>query len=163
MLNTAMSGEELQELLGQTIQEMMERVAGIRIHPGKPSSEKDVCTVYAAFERGFHSGVSLCADLSVFVRLTRHIMQEEKVSSEDVEDFTKEFFNVVCGKIAAKLYRITRVASRFGPPVFCHGRYEPENQREDFVIHYSSDHNEGVQLIHHVTSIQEQIDEWGIL
>lgn len=148
-MNTAMPPEHLQEVFDQIVQEVTEQVAGIRLVQGESAPSGEVCTVHADFSRGFHSGVSLCADTALFVRLTQQMMRQEDITPENVEDFTKEYFNVLCGQIAVKMFQATRVASRFCIPHFHSGRYEPEGSREHFVLSYTSDRNEDAQLIHH--------------
>ena len=136
----------MQDLFDQVTKEVTEKVGGIRLYEGESSLEEDSCTVYAAFARGFHSSLALCADTVMFTRLAQSMLQAEEVTQQDVEDFTKEYFNVLCGHIASRLFQVTKVASRFGIPEFYTGRYQPENQREQFAICYSSDKNEGARL-----------------
>ena len=74
--------------------------------------------------RGAESGRNpRLPEAAMFVRLTRGMMQREDVTDRDVEDFTKEYFNVLCGHIVSRLFRETRVPARFSPPVFRRGRY----------------------------------------
>ena len=91
----------------------------------------------------------------MFVRLTRGMMQREDVTDRDVEDFTKEYFNVLCGKVAGAMFQATQVPAHFGPPAFYHGRYEPEGREAQFVLTYCDEHSEGAQLIHHVACPRE--------
>ncbi len=156
-MDTVVPQEELRKVFDQITRDITEKVAGIRLYEGSVPLGCDIYTVYATFEGGFHSSLSLCTEASMFTRLTKHIMQEEEVTPEDVENFTKEFFNVLCGNISAKLFQITRVASRFGVPGFCRGRYEPSDRKSQFVLTYFSDQNEGAQLTHH-TFCSEQTD-----
>lgn len=148
-MDTAMSEEKLQDVFDQVTREVTEKVAGIRLCEGAADSPgENICTVHAAFARGFHSSLALCADTAMFTRLTQSMLQEEEVTEQDVEDFTKEYFNVLCGHIASRLFQVTKVASRFGIPEFYNGRYQPKNQKEQFAICYFSDKNEGARLIH---------------
>lgn len=147
-MDTVMSEEKLQDVFDQVTREITEKVGGIRLCVGDTSLQEDSCTVHAAFARGFHSSLALCADTAMFTRLTQSMLQAEEVTQQDVEDFTKEYFNVLCGHIASRLFQVTKVASRFGIPEFYNGRYQPENQREQFAICYSSDKNEGARLSH---------------
>ncbi len=147
-MDTVMSEEKLQDVFDQVTREVTEQVAGIRLCEGDGSLEEDSCTVHAAFARGFHSSLALCADTAMFTRLTQSMLQAEDVTEQDVEDFTKEYFNVLCGHIASKIFQVTKVASRFEVPQFYNGRYQPANQKEQFTICYSSDKNEGARLSH---------------
>lgn len=147
-MDTVLSEEKLQDVFDQVTREVTEKVGGIRLSVGDSSLEEDSCTVHAAFARGFRSSLALCADTAMFTRLTQSMLQAEEVTRQDVEDFTKEYFNVLCGHIASRLFQVTKVASRFGIPEFYTGRYQPEDQKEHFTICYSSDKNEGARLIH---------------
>lgn len=148
-MNTAIPQEVLDTIFDEVARQVTETVAGIRLFRGNTMPNGEIYTVYSAFERGFCSSLSLSAEASVFIRLTQNIMENPQVTQQDVEDFTKEYFNVLCGNIASKLFQITKVASRFEIPSFRRGHYQPENHQDELVIHYSSDKNEGVQLTHH--------------
>ena len=75
---------------------------------------------------------------------------EELLEPEDLEEFGKEYLNVLCGRIASAMFQATRIPAHFNPPVFYHGHYEPEGREIQFVLTYSNEYNEGAQLIHHV-------------
>jgi chemotaxis protein CheY-P-specific phosphatase CheC len=83
------------------------------------------------------------------------MLNAEHITAEDLEDVAKEYFNVLCGHIAAALYKATHVSVRFSVPSFHWGRYSPENHKEQFVIRYTSGRNEAVELVHHVPVSQK--------
>jgi len=142
--------KRLKEVFDQVTREVTRQAAGIRLYEGAKEPAGQLCTVYAEFQRGFHTGISLCADASMFVRLTRHMMKREDVSPQDVEDFSKEYFNVLCGHIATGIFRATKVAPRFSTPAFFHGCYTPDGHATHFILNYTSDEQENVQLTHHM-------------
>ena len=148
-MDAILSKKNMQEVFDEIIREVTEKVAGIRLYQEDSLLKEDLCTVYTAFNRGFQFNLSLCADLTMFTRLTQNMLQAEEVMPQDVEDFTKEYFNVLCGYIASRLFQTTKIASRFSVPIFCSGRYLPDDLREQFIISYSSDKNESAQLIHY--------------
>ena len=145
-MRVSISQEELKDVLDQVIREVTEKVAGIRIYEGEVSPGEDLWTVYATCEGGLHFTLSLCSEAYVFTRLTRHIMQEKNVTGQNVEEFTKDYFSVLCGNIAARLFQITRVASHFGAPVFSRGCARPKGGQRDFVLSYFSEQNECAQM-----------------
>lgn len=149
-MNTAMSQKELEEMLDQAVQEVTEQTAGVRLYPNEDTLGEDLCTVHISFNKGFHTSLSLCADTALLSRMARNVFGEEAPTSQDLEDFSKEYLNVLCGKIAAVLFRTTRIAARFGTPVFYRGRYTPDNHQMQFMLTYADEHQDGVQLIHHV-------------
>lgn len=141
--------EGLKEVFDQVICRMTEKVAGISLCQGELLPAGELCTVYTAFGEGLGgcASISFCAEESLFTRLTQHMMQEEEVAPQDVEDFAKEYFNMVCGQISYRLFQVTNVASRFGIPDFQRGHYVPEGHRECFCLSYTSDGNENARLL----------------
>ena len=154
-MNHAMTKEALAEILDQALQDVTERTAGVRLHQGDQPPGEDLCTVHITFDKGFGTSLTLCADTSLLVRMARNSFHEDAVSQEDLEEFSKEYFNVLCGKVVGAMFRATQVSAHFGAPVFYHGRYEPQGQEAQFVLTYSDGHSEGAQLIHHVPRAQE--------
>ncbi|MDE6260020.1 MAG: hypothetical protein K2M42_04050 [Oscillospiraceae bacterium] len=149
-MNTVITKERLEQILDQALQDVTERTAGVRLNQGDQPPGEDLCTVHITFDKGFSTSLTLCADTSLLSRMARNSFHEEELEPEDLEEFTKEYFNVLCGKIAGAMFQATRVPAHFSPPTFYHGRYEPEGQEVQFVLTYSDEHREGAQLIHHV-------------
>lgn len=149
-MNRALAKEELERILDQAVQDVTERTAGVRLHQGEQSPGEDLCTVQITFDKGFETSLTLCADTGLLYRMACNSFHEESVTPEDLEEFSKEYFNVLCGRIAGAMYRVTQVPAHFDPPLFYHGRYEPEGREIQFVLTYSNDDFGGAQLIHHV-------------
>lgn len=148
-MNQNLTKDCLTEIFDQVVRDITRREAGIVLQPDAPPLKGELCTVYTVFDKGYRASLSLCAERSIFVRLTRHMMDREDVTLQDVELFAKEYFNVLCGHIATELYQITKVPARFGVPVFYQGRYTPKDHLEHIVLTYSNDEEERAQLIHH--------------
>ncbi len=155
-MNRALAKEELERILDQAVQDVTERTAGVRLHQGEQSPGEDLCTVQITFDKGFKTSLTLCADTKLLYRMACNSFHEESVSSEDLEEFSKEYFNVLCGRIAGAMYHATQVPAHFDPPVFYHGRYEPEGSEIQFVLTYSNERFGGAQLIHHVPCSDER-------
>lgn len=155
-MDTALNQRELEVVFDQVVREVTEKAAGVRLCSCVEPPGGNLCTVYAAFKKGFHSSVSLCADTGVLTRMTRTVVRSETITNQDLEDFTKEYFNLLCGQIAAALFRVTHVASRFGLPSFYEGRFEPEGQERQFELNYSAGQQEGMQLVHHVPQFDQE-------
>ncbi len=149
-MNRALTQEELERILNQAVQDVTERTAGVCLHQEDKSPGEDLCTVQITFDKGFQTSLTLCADTSLLYRMARNSFHEELLDPADMEEFSKEYFNVLCGRIARAMYQATQVPAHFNPPVFYRGRYEPEGREIQFVLTYSSEFNEGAQLIHHV-------------
>lgn len=151
-MNTAITKETLAQILDQAFQDVTERTAGVRLHQADQPPGEDLCTVHITFDKGFDTSLTLCADTSLLARMACNSFHEDTVTPEDLEDFSKEYFNVLCGKVVGAVFQATQIPAHFAPPVFYHGRYEPEGQEIDFMLTYSGGKSEGVQLIHHVPS-----------
>lgn len=149
-MNTVLTKEKLEQILDQALQNVTEQTAGVRLYQGDQPLGEDLCTVHVTFDKGFSTSLTLCADTGLLTRMACHSFHEDAVDAEDLEEFTKEYFNVLCGKIAAAMFQTTQIAAHFGPPAFYHRRYEPEGQEVQFVLTYSDGQREGAQLIHHV-------------
>lgn len=154
-MNTAITKEELEQILDQALQDVTERTAGVRLYQGDQPLGTDLCTVHITFDKGFGTSLTLCADTSLLVRMARNSFHEDAITQEDVEEFSKEYLNVLCGKVVGAMFRATQVSAHFGTPVFYHGRYEPEGQDAQFILTYSDGLSEGAQLIHHVPRASE--------
>lgn len=148
-MNTLIPSEDLAEIFDQVVREITQREAGIELQSSDAELGGELCTVYTTFHKGYRTSLSLCAERSMFVRLTRRMMEQEDVSDEDVSVFAREYFNVLCGHVATRLFEITKVPARFAVPAFCQGRYTPEGHLEHIVLTYSSDEQECARLVHH--------------
>ena len=156
-----MTKERLEQILDQAIQNVTERTAGVRLNQGEHPLSEDLCTVHITFDKGFHTSLCLCADTSLLSRMARNSFHEDDLEPEDLEEFSKEYFNVLCGKVAGAVFQATQIPLHFGPPAFYHGRYEPEGHEVQFVLTYCDDYREGAQLIHHVprTNTDDNVPE----
>lgn len=149
-MNSAMAKEELERILDQAVQDVTECTAGVRLQQGDQSPGEDLCTVQVTFDKGFHTSLTLCADTRLLCRMASNSFHEESISSEDLEEFSKEYFNVLCGRIAKAMFQATQVPAHFGPPEFYRGRYEPEGREIQFMLTYSDEYSQGAQFIHHI-------------
>lgn len=147
-MNRALAKEELERILDQAVQDVTERTAGVCLHQGNQPQGEDLCTVQTTFDKGFQTGLTLCADTKLLYHMACNSFHEESVTAEDLEEFSKEYFNVLCGRIAGAMFGATHIPAHFDPPVFYRGRYEPEGREIQFVLTYSNDDFGGAQLIH---------------
>ncbi len=151
-MNSVVPRKRLVEIFDQVIREITQQETGLILRPVRAELGGELCTVHAVFNRGINASLSLLAEMSTFVQLTRCIMQTQEVTPQDVEVFMKEYFNVLCGHIVSRLYQETKIPARFSIPVFYHGRFAPEAHLEHIALTYTSDGNGCVQLIHHIPS-----------
>lgn len=155
-MNTALPQKELEDLLDAAVREVTAKIAGVRLSRGGGPPGADLCTVHIAFRKEFRSSLSLRADRSMLTDLARSALEMDKVAPQDLEDFAKEYFNVLCGKIAAIFFKTTKKPARFSVPAFYWGGYEPEGQRRQFALDYSDERGRSAQLIHHVPCLDRE-------
>lgn len=149
-MDTVMSKQELEEMLDQAVREVTEQAAGVRLFQSGEALGGDLCTVHISFHKGFRTSLTLWAETDLLAHLARNAIGLDELTDQDLEDFSKEYFNILCGKIAAILFRTTNVPARFSVPAFYHGRYMPKDHETQMVLTYFNDQHEGAQLIHHV-------------
>lgn len=140
---------DLQTVLNRSIRDITCRFAGIELCQQDAGLSDDICTVYTTFHGGYHAALVLCADTPLLTRLARKILRSESVTPQDIADVTTEYFNIICGQVAAGLFQTARISSRFHSPVFCTGLYLPkETAVSRCVLNYTSRNQEKIQLIH---------------
>ena len=149
-MNTVMSKEKLEKLLDRAVREVTEQAVGVRLYQSKEPLGNNLCSIHILFTKGFHTGVSLCAETSLLSRMACAVLEKPCVTHQELEDVSKEYFNILCGKIAAFLFQKTKVAARFGIPSFFRGIYVPDGRQTHFVLSYVNDQGEGSQLIHYI-------------
>ncbi|MGN8966791.1 chemotaxis protein CheX [Intestinimonas sp. HCP28S3_D6] len=140
---------DILDILDCVMQDITNRMA--RIYPCKQNGAPlgDVCTVCTTFEGGYNANLILYMDTALLTKLTQTTMQEETVSLQDIEDFMKEYFNVICGHIVARLFQAAHISSRFRIPRFYSGLHLPDGAGSlCCVLSYVSGSNERAQLIH---------------
>ena len=120
------------------------------------STSRSSIRVSLSFKNGFQSSLTLWGNISLLARMARSALREEHLTQQDLEDFSKEYFNILCGKIAALLFQATKVPARFSVPALYQGRFEPEGHSRQFVLTYTDDQRQGVQLVHHVPDRRQE-------
>lgn len=148
-MNPEPQQKQLEAVFDRVFREIAQQTAGIRLYEGAEEPSGTLCTVYAEFRRAFQTSLSMCADAAVFARLTRHMLRREEVTRENVEDSSKEYFNILCGHIASGLYEEIRVAPWFTPPTFHYGQFRPLGRGTHFSLRYTSDAKDNMLLVHY--------------
>lgn len=146
----SLSQQQIMEIMDRVMKDITNRMDDIqRSSEDSIFFSENVCSIHTKFEGGYQATLSLSIDTSLLVRLAQNVLQEEDIKPEDLEDFAKEYFNVICGQIAAKLFQTAHISSRFQIPVFSTGRYSSDEKAlSQEVLNYTNNRNEGAQLIH---------------
>lgn len=137
---------EFENVLDCSIQDITSRFAGIELTQGGGPRSDDTCTVHTILEGQHRGALLLWADTALLIRVAQKVMGSETVTPRDVEDVATEYFNVICGRVAAGIFQASRVSSRFCSPSFRTGRYLPEEEAPcRCALHYSGG-DEGIQI-----------------
>lgn len=145
----ALKEQELREILDHSMHDITGRFGGIELRDRDTHLSNDICTVHTVLEGGQRAVLLLCADTALLTRLARNVVRKEAVTTRDIEDAATEYFNVLCGRVAAGLFQSGRISSRFRPPRFHTGCYHPTEQScSRCVLHYTGERDEGVKLVY---------------
>lgn len=144
-----MPASKIKQVLNQSMQDLTSTFAGIELSQDDSALSDDICTVHTMLEGNHQAFLVLCADTALLTRLAQNIMCQDEVTAQDIEDVATEYFNVICGGIAAGLFQVAHVSSRFQSPQFLTGRYIPEGDEAcQYVLSYNGGNNEAMQLIY---------------
>lgn len=120
--------ESLQPLINETIEDLFWDIAKIRLrrceHCDKLSEE--LCSVYTTFSGGYQIRFVFCAELGMMKRIAENIAEEPVDDKEYIEEYMKEFLNIICGHVVASVFRKTKKTARFHCPCFEGRLYIPE-------------------------------------
>lgn len=116
---------QLHELICDMTQKITQNVAHIDLTlcDMEPDPHCDLCSVYTTLSGGYSSCLVLCAERTFFHRLTENILGHPTDDPEDLEEYAKEYFNVLCGRLVGEIYRVTGQGAKFHPPCFQEGHY----------------------------------------
>lgn len=111
-------------------------------------SEQDPTKLYSVqtvLDGLYHEKWEFCADREFFHRVTENMMESKSDDPTDLEEYSKEFFNVLCGHLVAEIFRYTKIPTRFQVPSFVPAcACSNPTERENLSMCYSSDHAETV-------------------
>lgn len=148
-METTLTSELLQNAVDHALLDVMPKVGGITLLRGDSPPSGELYTVYTIFDGEMPVNLALCGNAATFTHLTQHMMGQDEIEPEDLADAAKEFFNVLCGHVAIELFHATNLALRFQIPRFGGGIQIPEGHTWQFVLNYSGDKDESMQVIQH--------------
>ena len=140
--------QEVHCVLDRSMQDITKRFAGIQLMKDDVGLSENVCTVHTVLEGEHRAALLLHADMALLVRLAQNVMKQETVTSQDIEDVATEYFNVLCGRVAAGFFQIAHIPSRFQTPRFRPGKFIPESKSScRHILTYNSEKDGSMQLI----------------
>lgn len=154
---SVMKETTMQPLIDETINQLLWQVAKINLHHCESAADmEDLCTVYTTFSGGYNIRFAFCAERTLMQRMSENMAEEPVTEQDDIEEYMKEFINVICGHIVATVFRLTKISARFHVPRFADGCYLPdEDDRENHLIttYYISDFSEAAMLLNDYFSL----------
>lgn len=103
-------------------------------------ADKDLCSVYTTFNGECQTLFVFSAERSFMERITEIMLEEPVTDPEEVVEYMEEFVNILCGHIAASIFRITKAPIRFHSPCFIDGAYLAEDiPAENMIVSYFAD------------------------
>ncbi len=138
----------LYSLMDKVIVQITQQVAkidltGCNVAPSDEDQTR-LCSVQTILDGLYHEKWEFCADREFFHRVTENMMETQSDDPTDLEEYSKEFFNVLCGHLVAEIFRYTNVPTRFEVPSFVSACPTNLCEQEDLSMCYSSDHAETV-------------------
>ena len=105
----------LVELIHRTVVDITRQIAKIdlRLCSQDPDPANELCTLHTTIDGDYHTELVLHADRALLHRLTENMMEAKTTDPEDMEEYSKEFFNVLCGHIVSEIFRRTKLPARF--------------------------------------------------
>ena len=140
----------LEELIHRTVVDITRQIAKIdlRLCSQDPDPANELCTLHTTIDGDYHTELVLHADRALLHRLTENMMEAKTTDPEDMEEYSKEFFNVLCGHIVSEIFRRTKLPARFHTPCFAYGDTDEEKAKDKIRIRYASDQAERAELLH---------------
>lgn len=144
--------ERVQELIHSVTVRITQQVAHINLqigdHPLQPKG--DLCAVYTTIDGTYHARLILCAERLFLQRMTENMLGDPIHYPDDLEEYSKEFFNILCGRIVGEICRANNAHVTFHPPCFTE---DPSILSEFYakpraLICFTSDKDENVIVLH---------------
>lgn len=144
--------ERVQALIHSVTVRITQQVAQINLQIGEtpPYPEGDLCAVYTTIDGTYHARLILCAERLFLQRMTENMPGSSMHHSDDLEEYSKEFFNILCGRIVGEICQANNAHATFQPPRFTDdpsilsGSY----RKPSALICFTSDRNEKVVILH---------------
>lgn len=144
--------ERVQELIHSVTVRITQQVAQINLQIGEhpPPPKGDLCAVYTTIEGTYHARLVLCAERLFLQRMTENMLGDPMHYPDDLEEYSKEFFNILCGRIVGEICQANNAHVTFHPPCFT----EDSSILSEFyvkpsaLICFTSDKDENVIVLH---------------
>lgn len=115
------------DFLSTTAIDMTKKIADLELHPAHHRMQEweasDVASFSIRTSGGFRILLVLCAQRELLREIARRMKRQDKVTSGDVEIYSGEYFNIVCGTFLSHVNNTLHTRTRFNVPCFTEGFY----------------------------------------
>ena len=144
---------QLHELICDMTQKITQNVAHIDLTPCdmEPDPHRSLCSVYTTLSGGYSACLVLCAERTFLHRLTENILGHPTDDPEDLEEYAKEYFNVLCGRLVGEIYQVTGLGAKFHPPCLQDGHYSRSPSAPDVRLQpicFTNSKSEHLMVLH---------------
>lgn len=134
--------ESMQELLDDVIVSMTKRMAGIDMERTSASCLPDEGEVSAVItEITGTDGFTLVyhADNALLLEIAQKMKRRPVEDADEVGEYTREYFNIICGHMISQLNRREKSSLRFSMPRYLPSPFDKtEKDQNAFVLHYQT-------------------------
>lgn len=120
---------DIEKILDDTVRDITKRLANIELKKAdwSQSDLNDVASLYTATTGSYKITVVTHAETRLLRYIAEKMARRTVDEPEDVEMYSKEYFNILCGHIISKINQKTKSSARFGVPHFRRGFYVVED------------------------------------
>ena len=116
-LKTLCDSQWVSQLADAMVREITRKMAGIDLRSVPPTAPELAArprtdAVYGLVDGEHPIQVQFRAEPRLFTRLAKNMIGEAPEDGEEVREYAKEYFNVLCGRFLSELYRMANVRVR---------------------------------------------------
>jgi hypothetical protein len=133
--------ESIQELMDEVVKDITKRMAGIDLERASTDalpSDGKVSALIA--EVSGTDGFTLVynAEDALLREIAQKMKRKPVEDMDEVGEYTREYFNVICGHVISQLNRKTQSTLRFALPQYLPFPFGGKNSRNALVLYYQS-------------------------
>lgn len=135
----------LKEIMDEETQQITQKMAGIQLKPVERELEDNGHLSSLSAQVDGHYTLSLVyhAEDTLLRSIAERMKRSDVANEEEVAMYTKEFFNILCGRIVSRFNNAAKTSGRFGIPKYVRGVYMSDLHPSDVIeiCYHSCDGN----------------------
>lgn len=126
---------DLKQIMDEATQEITQKVAGIKLEPAMANLEDNGNLRSLTAEVNGHYKLTLAyhAEDTLLRTIAEHMKRDKVDNEEEIAVYTKEFFNILCGRIVSRFNQTAKTTGRFGIPAYVKGVYVSDLHPSDVI------------------------------